>query len=124
MTRAATLAVFAATHRYAGVAVGEHLGYPFTAAWTLVIALSMPAASRFRPWLGWVGIVAALGILVGLIEPAGFGSAGTVNAVAYVAWSLWLVGAGVSLLMVRPEGASDSTTDPASGIGVPAPMLP
>src|SRR5918998_517285 len=104
-TKAAALVVFGAFHQYAGVAIGEHLGYLFTGAWTMVIAGAMLKASVFRPWLGWVGIVSAVGILVGLLEPAGFALAGTINAVAYAAWSLWLVGAGVSLLRAHPQVA-------------------
>src|SRR5215212_4494886 len=37
-SRAAAVTVFEAFHQYAGVAVGEHLGYLFTGAWTLVIS--------------------------------------------------------------------------------------
>jgi hypothetical protein len=106
-TQAAALTVFGAFHQYAGVAIGEHLGYLFTGAWTLVIAGAMLKSPVFRPWLGWTGIVSALGILVGLLEPAGFALAGTINAVAYLAWSLWLVATGVSLLRARPQVASD-----------------
>jgi Domain of unknown function (DUF4386) len=104
-TQAAALAIFGAFHQYAGVAIGEHLGYLFTGAWTLVIAGAMLTAPLFRPWLGWAGIVSALGILVGLVEPAGIALAGTINAVAYLAWSLWLVGTGVSLLRAHPQVA-------------------
>jgi hypothetical protein len=101
-TRAAALTVFGAFHRYAGVAVGEHLGYLFTGAWTLVIAGAMLTTPMFRPWLGWVGIVSALGVMVGLLEPAGIAVAGTINAFAYILWSLWLVGTGVALLRATP----------------------
>jgi hypothetical protein len=112
-TRAAALAVFEAFHQYAGVAVGEHLGYLFTGAWTLTIAAAMLGAPRFQRWLGWMGVVAAGGILVGLLEPAGVGFAGTVNALAYILWSLWLIGAGVSLVRERSRAVE--------GRGVPAP---
>ncbi len=110
-SREAALTVFGAFHRYAGVAVGEHLGYLFTGTWTLVVAGAMLAAPRFRRWLAWAGIGSALGILVGLLEPAGIALAGTINAVAYVAWSLWLVGVGVSLLRAYPKA-----------VGSPAPV--
>ena len=118
-TQAAALTVFAAFHQYAGVAIGEHLGYLFTAAWTLVIAGAMLKASVFRPWLGWVGIGSAVGILVGLLEPAGFALAGTINAIAYLAWSLWLVATGISLLRARAEVASDLASTAAS---IPLPV--
>ncbi|MDF3017817.1 MAG: hypothetical protein K0R44_3042 [Thermomicrobiales bacterium] len=106
-TQAAALTVFGAFHQYAGVAIGEHLGYLFTGAWTLVIAGAMVTAPVFRPWLGWAGIVSALGILVGLLEPAGITLAGTINAIAYLAWSLWLVATGISLLRAHPQVADN-----------------
>jgi hypothetical protein len=110
-TQAATLTVFGAFHQYAGVAIGEHLGYLFTGAWTLVIAAAMLTAPVFRQWLGWAGIASALGILVGLLEPAGIALAGTINAVAYLVWSLWLVGTGVSLLRAQPQVADSPVAD-------------
>ena len=73
----------------------------------------------FRPWLGWAGIVSGLGILVGLLEPAGVALAGTINAVAYLGWSLWLVATGISLLWARAEVASDLAPTAAS---IPLPV--
>jgi hypothetical protein len=99
-TREAVLVVFSAFHQYAGVAVGEHLGYLATGAWTLVIASAMLAGAPFRSWLGWLGILAALGILAGLLEPAGVALGGTINAFAYILWSLWLIATAVFLLRV------------------------
>jgi hypothetical protein len=115
-TQAAALTVFGAFHQYAGVAIGEHLGYLFTGAWTLVIGVAMLTAPVFRPWLGWAGIASALGILVGLLEPTGIALAGTINAIAYLVWSLWLVGTGVSLLRAHPQVADS----PVAGNPVPA----
>jgi hypothetical protein len=123
-TQAAALTVFGAFHQYAGVAIGEHLGYLFTGAWTLVIAGAMLTSPVFRPWLGWVGIVTALGILVGLLEPAGIALAGTINAVAYLAWSLWLVATGISLLRTRAEVACDLAPTTAESIVLPAAARP
>lgn len=105
-TREAVLVVFSAFHQYAGVAVGEHLGYLATGAWTLVIAGAMLANAPFRRWLGWVGIVAALGILAGLLEPAGVALGGTINAFAYILWSLWLIATAIFLLRAPAPSTS------------------
>jgi hypothetical protein len=91
-TRAAIHVVFNAFNQYAGVAIGEHLGYLFTALWTLSVAIPLLARSR---WLGGSGVIFALGILIGLLEPAGIAWAGPVNAIAYLAWSLWMMAFGV-----------------------------
>lgn len=109
-TREAVLVVFSAFHQYAGVAVGEHLGYLATGAWTLVIATSMLANAPFSSWLGWLGIASALGILAGMLEPAGFTVAGTINAFAYILWSLWLIATAVVLL--RAPASDDRAAFP------------
>jgi hypothetical protein len=57
----------------------------------------MLTTSPFRPWLGWLGLLAAAGILVGMLEPAGLAVAGTINALSYLLWSLWLIATGVVL---------------------------
>jgi hypothetical protein len=100
-TKAAAAVAFQAFNRYAGVAVGENLGYLFTALWTALVAHAMLRSPLFKPWLGWAGIVAALGILVGTLEPAGFELADNIVTLAYFLWSLWLVVAGVFLLRSR-----------------------
>jgi len=102
--REATAVVFDSFHRYLGVAVGECLGYLFTGAWTLLVAVAMLKSSSFDDWLAWpgiaVGLLLALGSLefVGRAEQHGWRPAETIVPVAYTAWSLWLLAAGVVLL--------------------------
>src|SRR5262245_4772046 len=105
--RAAAAMVFEAFHRYAGMAVGEHIGYLSTSLWTLLLCLvvlgtSASAVSAFPRWLGVVGVVLALGIGTGLAEPFGWELGGTINALAYLVWAAWLIGLGVSFLITRP----------------------
>ena len=90
--------VFLAFNQYAGVGIGEHLGYTFTALWGLLIGLAMLDSVVFPRWLGWVGILSSLGILAGVLEPAGVAWVGSVNAIAYIFWTLWLLAAGVFLM--------------------------
>jgi Domain of unknown function (DUF4386) len=87
--------VFQAFHRYAGMAVGEHLGYLCTSVWTAFVALAITQSSQFSPWLGWAGFIPAIGIFVGLFEEAGFKPAAAINAISYILWSLWLIVGGV-----------------------------
>ncbi len=105
--REAVDTVFQAFNRYLGVAVGEHLGYLFTGAWTTLtgIALTQTAAAG-----GWADIIGVLGIAIGPVlmlcslefagrhAPAGWKLAERLTPIAYVAWSLWLVATGVALL--------------------------
>jgi hypothetical protein len=103
-TREATAVVFDALNRYLGVAVGECLGYLFTGAWTVLVGIAMLQSSVFEAWFAWPGIaVGALLVLgsfefVGRFEEQGWKLAGTVVPIAYTAWSLWLIIAGVVLL--------------------------
>ncbi|MFZ4814776.1 MAG: DUF4386 domain-containing protein [Phototrophicaceae bacterium] len=105
-TRAAAIVVFEAAHQYLGVAVGEHLGYLFTGAWTILLSVMMFKSRIFKAWLGIVGIIAAVGIMAGLLEPAGWGDAGLVNAISYILWSIWLIVMGIILLIARPAATT------------------
>lgn len=104
-TREAAEVTFAAFNRYLGVAVGECLGYLFTGVWTVLVGVAMLQSSVFAAWLAWpgipIGILLAAGSLefVGGFEEKGWRLAGAVVPIAYIAWSLWLVGAGLVLLL-------------------------
>jgi len=98
-TRDGIAVVFQAFHRYAGVAIGEHLGYLLTSIWTALIALAITQSSLFSTWLGWIGFLPAIGIFIGLFEEAGFKAAGAINAISYILWSLWLISVGIVLLL-------------------------
>jgi hypothetical protein len=98
-TRDAVAVVFEAFHRYAGVAIGEHLGYIFTSTWTVLLCAAIISTQLVSPLYGWLGILPAIGILMGVFEETGFESAGLINAVSYILWSLWLIAFGVALLL-------------------------
>ncbi len=98
-TRDAISVVFHAFHQYIGVAVGEHLGYLFTGTWTITISLMMLSSVIFSPLIGILGIIAAVGIMTGLLEPAGWKPAGMINAMSYILWSLWLIISGIVLIL-------------------------
>jgi hypothetical protein len=97
-TRDSVAVVFQAFHRYAGVAIGEHLGYIFTSAWTILLCITIIATDLINPLFGWLGIVSALGVLVGVFEETGFKPAGAINAISYILWSVWLIALGIALL--------------------------
>lgn len=97
-TRDSITVTFQAFHLYAGVAIGEHLGYLCTSIWTAFIALAITQSPQFNTWLGWVGLIPAVGIFIGLFEEAGFKAAGLINAISYILWSIWLIVVGAVLL--------------------------
>ena len=98
-TRDSAAVTFMAFHRYAGVAVGEHLGYIFTSTWTVLLCIAIIQTEVVNPLFGWLGIIPAIGVLAGVFEETGFKAAGAVNAISYILWSLWLVAFGIALLL-------------------------
>ena len=98
-TRDSVVVVFHAFHRYAGVAIGEHLGYIFTSVWTILLCIAILVTDLVNPLFGWVGIVPAIGLLMGIFEETGFKPAGAINAISYILWSVWLIALGMALLL-------------------------
>lgn len=95
MTRESAALVFQVFNQYAGVAIGEHLGYLFTALWTIFLGMAMLKRPFHKPWLARIGFILAVGILSGMLEPAGVAWAGTVIFIAYILWAFWLMALGV-----------------------------
>jgi hypothetical protein len=123
-TRESVVVVFQAFNQYAGVAVGENLGYLFTSVWTALVALAMfGSALPLRRWLGLLGMVSATGILVGTLEPAGFEPAANIVVAGYILWSIWLALTGILLLLPRSIGDRVPRADLASGTATPTESL-
>ena len=84
------------------VAVGEHVGYLMTGAWTIIVA----AAGALPLWIAVPGIaIGAMLVLgafefVGPFEDRGWKLAGVLVPIGYILWSAWLIALGV-LLLVR-----------------------
>lgn len=96
--------VFQSFNRYLGVGVGEHLGYAFTGAWSVLAGTALMQTDAVSPWVGVPGIVVGTGLLlcslefVGPHEASGWKLAERLTPVAYVLWSIWLVVVGVALI--------------------------
>jgi Domain of unknown function (DUF4386) len=104
-TRRTIEVLFATLHRLLGVGIGEHLGYLLTGIWTLLVAASVISTVAIPGWLGVVGIVIGIALLVGTLEfvgpneERGWPLAGTIVPIAYLAWSAWLIALGVALIL-------------------------
>jgi hypothetical protein len=102
--REAVEVVFQSFNRYLGVAVGEHLGYGLTGAWTTLTGVALTQTTAVPAWVGVLGI--AIGPIlmlcslefVGGHEHTGWKLAERLTPVTYVAWSLWLMATGIALL--------------------------
>ncbi len=103
--RDANLAVFRAMHQYLGVGVGEHLGYLFTGLWSVLTGAAIVGTGLLPAWMGWLGIVVGVGLIVGSVEflgrdeDRGWALAGAAIPFLYVAWSLWLLAMGIALII-------------------------
>jgi hypothetical protein len=103
--REATIAVFRTMHQYLGLGVGEHLGSILTGLWSVLIGIAVVGRELVPTWMGWVGIVVGVGLLIdsaeflGRDEEQGWVLAGATIAILYVAWSLWLLAMGISLVI-------------------------
>ena len=87
--------LFDAANRYLGMGVGEHLGYLFTAAWTVLIAALIVRQHRN---IAAAGALIALGVLAGMAEPFGAPLAGAINAISYTLWAVWTLVLGAVVL--------------------------
>ncbi len=99
VTREAINVVFQSFNVYAGVSIGENLGYLLTAVWTILTAIALLRAGRMPAPLAWAGVVLGGGILIGILEPFGVEAAGQINSIAYLVWAVWLVLVGITLLI-------------------------
>ena len=102
--REAVDVVFQAFNRFLGVAVGEHLGYALTGAWTTLAGAALVQSDAVPGWIGVAGIVVGPVLIVcafefvGPNERDGWKVAERLTPVAYVAWSVWLAATGIALL--------------------------
>jgi hypothetical protein len=98
--RADAVDTFKTLHTYVGGLVGETFGYALTAAWTLAMVRGV---TRHRPgrWFAPLGIASAALIATGLVEKVGVEAAGFTNFVGYIAWSVWMIAFGISLIRSR-----------------------
>jgi hypothetical protein len=103
--RAATSIVFDAAHRYLGVAVGEHLGYLLTGAWTIIVGLAIIASPGSLAVLGIAGVVLGLLLMAGSLEfvgrpgERGWPFAEKLVPIAYLGWSIWLLALGIAIFV-------------------------
>jgi len=104
-TRDVTKAVFDSFHRYLGIGIGECLGYLLTGTWSVLTGVAMLQSSAFEAWLAWPGIAIGLLLVVGSLEfvgrfeEYGWNLAGTIVPLTYIAWSVWLIVSGLTLVL-------------------------
>jgi hypothetical protein len=93
-------------NRYAGMTIGEHLGFLGQGAWTLLVSLAMFRGALFAWPYGVVGVVLGALILAGSLEQLGgpFEAIGFLSAPVSASWLGWLLMCGVSLARTQADG--------------------
>ena len=72
-TRETVTIIFTVINNYAGFALGQTIGLYLSAIWLLLVGIAIRKSPLFKPWLGYVAILAAIGISIG-----NFGALGSV----------------------------------------------
>ncbi len=94
-------AIFQAQHLYLGVGLGEYVGQLTLAVWTVLAA---------RPGLRWLGWASAALFVIGTLEPLTValnlpaGGLAVVPMIAFLSWSVWLVGYGITIIRNSGRG--------------------
>jgi hypothetical protein len=88
-----------------GTAIGETLGYALTAAWTVLVVLTLGRTIAGR-WFTVLGGAAAALVAVGVISPLGLPVVDDANFIGYVLYSVWLIAFGVVLLVRAPRAVA------------------
>jgi hypothetical protein len=97
---------FHTAHVILGNIIGETFGYILTAAWTLLVIISLGrrfAGQAFRI----VGGMSAAMIAIGVFSPLDLAAIDTINFAGYVLWSAWLI--WLAVRVVRGERTNPVT---------------
>lgn len=93
-------------NRYAGMVVGEHLGFLGQGFWTVLISVAMLRGPLFAWPYGAVGLPLGVLIMVSALEQLGgpFEAIGFLSAPVSAAWLGWLLMCGISLARTHADG--------------------
>jgi hypothetical protein len=96
--------IYETLNRYAGMSIGEHLGFIAMGSWTIILGSMIVLNSISKKWIGYIGIVIGLFLIISIGEHFGGKNAplfGTINFLANTFWTLWLI--AVALYIVFSE---------------------
>jgi hypothetical protein len=99
--KAMAVALFDAANHYLGMGVGEHLGYFFTAIWTVLVSALIFKTNRI---VATAGVVIAVGVISGMLEPFGVPMTGMINSISYTLWAVWTLILSVVVLRGKRPG--------------------
>lgn len=96
--------VYETLNRYAGMSIGEHLGFLAMGSWTILLGVLILNGTEIKKWLGVVGILIGSFIAVSVAEHFGgawAGFFGTINFAANTFWVFWLLAIALNIYLKR-----------------------
>jgi hypothetical protein len=91
VTRAALDVTYQSISYFLGLTLGEHFYYVFTGIWSLLLAISLLRSPDGKRWLGWLGVVAGILLLLGSFEQLNFSFGDILLFFVFGGVLLWLV---------------------------------
>ncbi|OYQ49178.1 hypothetical protein CHU92_00450 [Flavobacterium cyanobacteriorum] len=92
-------------NRYAGMSIGEHLGFIAMGSWTIILAALIIKQNTIKKWLGYAGLFIGILLLFSVIEHFGGKQApifGALNFIANSLWTFWIVAIAINILLIKP----------------------
>jgi Domain of unknown function (DUF4386) len=98
--------IYEMLNRYAGMSIGEHLGFLVMGCWTICLGLMLLKHPRFNKWIGYVGLAIGFLLIVSILEH--FGGAlssiyANINMIANTLWTIWLIVIAVFIYRMKPK---------------------
>lgn len=104
--RATVAIMYETLNRYAGMSIGEHLGFLAMGSWTILLGVIIMKSGELKKWIGVTGIATGMLILVSVAEHFGgawSGFFGTINFAANAIWTLWIMVISIQLYLQKAE---------------------
>ncbi|MFD0672717.1 DUF4386 family protein [Cohnella sp. GCM10027633] len=100
----AVVVVYESFNRYAGMAIGEHLGWVLLGLWLIGVSLVQLKSAIVKSWVGILGLLSGAGLLVSAFEQLSGSLASALASLNIVANYLllgWLLGTAAFLFIHR-----------------------
>ena len=99
-SKATVTLIYDFVNRYAGMSIGEHLGFLAMGSWTLVLSSILIYHSGFKKILGYFGLLIGSSLIISVLEHFGgnnTGFFGTLNFLANTVFTFWILGIAIAI---------------------------
>jgi Domain of unknown function (DUF4386) len=98
--------IYEMLNRYAGMSIGEHLGFLVMGCWTICLGLILIKHPKFNKWIGFIGIIIGAWLILSIAEH--FGGAissifADLNMIANTLWNFWLIAIAFFIFRMRSK---------------------